>query len=501
MIADGRNLVVTGMMGSGKSEVGKRLAQLLRRRFVDTDALIEAREGCTVAQVFAAAGEAHFRRLEVDLCRELGRKRRLVIATGGGTLMSDECRALLGRQGLVACLRADPRTLAQRISDRGTRPLLAGQPLEEALTRLWQERRNAYALAPLQVPTDGRTPEEVAQAIVAAPPLLEARLGSGPDTPSCFWLGLDSFGRLPGRLALPPSRRVFLVADGGVPPFWARLVQMAWEEAGCRVTVARLALGEERKTLATARGLYRRFAQAQLDRGSLVVALGGGVASDVAGFAAATYMRGLPWAALPSTLLAAVDAAVGGKTAVNLPQGKNLVGTFWPPSGVAADPALFYTLPRQEVLGGLAEILKAGVIGSPPLFAHLEAAGLDDLLWVVMEAMSVKAAIVASDPREEGRRALLNLGHTFGHAYEWLSGYRLPHGAAVAAGLAASAQLGLVLGLTGEAFVRRLLRVLGGLGLPTRPPQAWPAGEVWQAMQRDKKRLGAKLRFVVPLEV
>ena len=503
MIAEGRNLVLTGMMGTGKSRVGRLLAAALGREFADTDALIAEREGRSIAEIFAHSGEPYFRRVELEVCRELGQRRGLVIATGGGALVHEAGRQALGRSGLVVCLRGDPKTLAQRVlQDEETRPLLLGKDPEAALAALWRARRNAYALAPLQVSTDGRTPEEVCQAILEALQVSLDRLERVPvSVPGgegyAVWLGTGALHCTPQMVPMPGSRLAGLVWDDRVPESLVEGVRRAWEEAGCRVASIPLRAAEEAKTLETAAALYERFLEARLDRGSLVLILGGGVTTDLAGFAAATFMRGLPTFPLPTTLLGAVDASVGGKTGVNLPQGKNLVGVVWPPKAVAVDPVAFYTLPDEEIRAGLAETVKAGVIGSPALFAHLETEGLEDLPWIVAEAVRVKARIVSEDPYERGPRAYLNLGHTFGHALEVLSGYRLPHGRAVAVGMVVAARLGEVLGLVDAAFTARLVAVMEALDLPTRPPDI-PFGDLWQAMHADKKQRGGRLRFIVP---
>jgi len=489
VIVEGRNLILTGMMGTGKSHVGRLLAAALGREFQDTDAMIVEREGRPIAEIFASPGEVYFRGLEMEICRELAARR------GGGTLVREEGRRTLGRDALVVCLRGDPDTLDQRMEDDGSRPLLAGQDPREALGRIWAERQSAYALAPIQVQTDGRTPSEVAQEILQALDPDPSRLEEVPIATAqggCYsvWLGLGAMRLLPGLVPAPASRQVVLVADGAVPETFGQEVLSTWEEAGCRVVHISLQVSEEKKTLQTVASLYEWFLEARVDRSSLVLALGGGVTSDLVGFAAATFMRGVPFIPLPTTLLAAVDASVGGKTGANLPQGKNLVGAFWPADAVAVDPAAFYTLPDVEIGNGLAETLKAAVIGSPELFAHLESRGLDRLDWIVAEAVRVKARIVAEDP----------LGHTFGHAFELLSGYGIPHGQAVAMGMVVAAHLGQVLGLASDRFVARLMAAMSSLGLPTEPLEV-SFEELWQAMQADKKRRGRHLRFVVPAAV
>jgi shikimate kinase/3-dehydroquinate synthase len=257
--------------------------------------------------------------------------------------------------------------------------------------------------------------------------------------------------------------------------------------------------GEAHKTLDTVSDLYAQFLAAGLDRSGLVVALGGGVVGDVVGFAAATYMRGLPVVQIPTTLLAMVDSSVGGKTGVDLPAGKNLVGAFKQPKLVAIDPKVLATLLPADFRAGLAEVAKAGVIGSPALFSRLED-GRTDLSWIIREAVAVKIDVVEADPYEGGRRAVLNLGHTFAHAFERLSDYRLRHGEAVAMGVAAAARLAVDLGHCQPGVSQRIIALLDHLGLPTAPPDYDPEA-VWAAMTADKKKQGARLRFVLPLDI
>jgi 3-dehydroquinate synthase len=232
--------------------------------------------------------------------------------------------------------------------------------------------------------------------------------------------------------------------------------------------------------------------------------LGGGVTGDVAGFAAASYMRGVRFVQVPTTLLAMVDASVGGKTGVDLPQGKNLVGAFKQPASVIIDPTVLATLPPGEIRSGLAEVIKHGVIGAPDLFTELEHGdGTLSLWWSdrgatqIARALRVKIAVVEQDPFEEGRRAVLNLGHTAGHALEQLSGYELRHGEGVAIGMVAAARIAEQLKMAGPTLARRLTSTLELWGLPTRCPP-FASDEIWKAMAYDKKRRGRKLRWVLP---
>ncbi|MCP4678489.1 MAG: 3-dehydroquinate synthase [Deltaproteobacteria bacterium] len=267
--------------------------------------------------------------------------------------------------------------------------------------------------------------------------------------------------------------------------------------AGFQADAAEIPDGEQYKTLETIEDIYDRFLEVGLDRSGVVIALGGGVVGDMAGYAAATYMRGVPFVQMPTTLLAMVDASVGGKTGVDLPQGKNLVGAFKQPEGVLIDPSVLATLPGEELSVGMAEVIKHGLIGNADLFERLERETPTDLAALVDEAVRVKVNIVERDPFEKGDRVLLNLGHTFAHAFELLSDFQLKHGAAVAVGLVASAVMGTELLECDASLVHRVENAVIKQGLPTRM-SGFDVDEVVGAMRHDKKRADGLLRFIVP---
>lgn len=254
--------------------------------------------------------------------------------------------------------------------------------------------------------------------------------------------------------------------------------------------------GEQFKTLDTVANLYDKFIAAKLDRRSPIIALGGGVLGDTAGFAAASYLRGVPLVQIPTTLLSMVDSSVGGKTGVDLPQGKNLVGAFKQPEMVIIDPTILETLPPVELRAGMAEVVKHGIIDNPELFTALEK-GNYELTWMLYQAINVKIRVVQADPFEQGRRAVLNLGHTFGHAFEHLSNFRIRHGEGVAMGLVCAARLATRLGHCSGDTTERIIALLEQLELPIRPPP-YPPDDVWTAMFTDKKRQGNTLRFILP---
>ncbi len=500
-----RSIVLTGFMAAGKTAVGRRLAETLGRELVDMDAVIEEREGQSVREVFAQRGERYFRALEADLCRELAQRQGLVIATGGGTLVDPENRARFAG-AFTVCLDVDAETVLRRLGDVRERPMLAGgNHLAGRVEELLAARRAAYQEIAVHVDTAGLSVEEVAERIASLyrrdqaeglkPTLcVAAPLGAYP-----IYIGNGLLSQVGPTLAglASFSRRCAVVTNPTVGGLYAGRVVESLRAAGFEPSVLEVPDGERYKTLASASGLYDRLVERRLDRRSPVLALGGGVIGDLAGFVAATFLRGVPFVQLPTTLLAVVDSSVGGKVAVDHPGGKNLIGAIKQPAAVFADTATLATLPAAQWRCGLAETVKHAVIGDANLFARLEA-GLPETAEWLEASVRVKAEIVARDPFEEGERLKLNLGHTFGHALETLSGYELSHGDAVSVGLVCAARLAVRLGLCGQEAARRLEALLRELGLPTRIAGRHATDAVLNAMQADKKRLDGRLRFVLP---
>jgi shikimate kinase/3-dehydroquinate synthase len=492
------NLVLTGFMGTGKTLVGREIARRLGREFVDMDALIEAREGRTVAEIFAQ-GEGHFRQQEAALCRELAAGAGRVIATGGGALIPDQNLEIMSASGPVVCLSASLEELLRRLEAARDRPLLDVPDRRARIAGLLAERAAGYRRIPLQVETTGLTVAEVADRVldVARTPGMTSISVRYPGGEYPVHVGHGLLARTGSLLREQGlDGRVALVTNPIVGALHATTVRESLEAADFEVTPCIVPDGEAHKTLDSVRTLYDAFIEAGLDRQAAVLALGGGVVGDMAGLAAATYLRGVPLVQLPTSLLAMVDASIGGKVAVDHPRGKNLVGAFKQPRLVIADPAVLATLPAAERANGLAEIVKAGLIGDPALFDQIQDHGPAPLSWLIQRAVGVKVAVIEDDPYERGRRTVLNLGHTFGHALELLSDYALSHGAAVSVGLVAAARLSARLGLCDPALACRVEGVLAGLGLPTGYRGHEPA-QVWKAMAADKKRQGKRLRFVL----
>jgi len=436
----------------------------------------------------------------------------LVIATGGGALVASVNRALMMGSGTVVCLTCAVDEILRRVNAGGNpdRPLLNVADRRAEIERLLELRREAYAAIPWQIDTTGLSVEEVAARVmeVAGVVTLPVRYPGGEYE---IHIGNGLLAHVGGALRaanVPQGGRVAVVSNPVVAPLYGMQVEAALRSAGLQPFACSIPDGEQHKTLDTVAALYDQFLAAGLDRSGTVLALGGGVTGDVAGFAAATFMRGVRFIQVPTTLLAMVDASVGGKTGVDLPQGKNLVGAFKQPALVVIDTAVLVTLPAREIRSGLAEVIKHGVIGDPELFTELEAgvcrspvSSLQSPIPVpspqIVRALRVKIAVVEEDPFEQGRRAVLNLGHTVGHALEKLSGFALRHGEAVGIGMVAAARIAAELGRADLPLADRIEAVLSAWGLPVRCPP-FDAHAIWKAMAHDKKRRGRSLRWVLP---
>jgi shikimate kinase/3-dehydroquinate synthase len=433
-------------MGAGKSTVGLEVADRLGREFVDLDREIERAAGRSVPQIFGERGETAFRVLETEAVRSSLRKGRpAVVALGGGAVTSEATRTLLRERAVTVHLEVDVEEAWSRAGG-GDRPLAED---ESRFRALFAERDPLYREA-----ADAKARD--ADDVVLAAGGVHVGVGA-----------LEHLGRL-----VPGEGEVSLVTDARVAGIHGADAQLA---LGSRVvSTHELPAGEDAKALGACEVLWRELG---LDRGGVLVALGGGSTTDAAGFAAATYLRGIPWVPVPTTLVGQVDAAVGGKTALNLPEGKNLVGAFHWPVRTVIDPALLASLPQAERRAGLAEAVKTALLAGEPYWELAEPE-------LVRRCAAFKTAVCLRDPFEHGPRAMLNLGHTFAHALEAGSDYRVSHGEAVALGLLAALRLSGI----DTSVVEELLR--------PRPVRA-DRERAWAALDRDKKRANGELRLVL----
>lgn len=501
------NIYLYGPPGSGKTTVGKILAEALARPFVDLDDVITARAGMTIPKIFGQQGEAAFRRYELDALVSVadGTSGPCIASLGGGALLAQDARQVAERSGRILCLQASAPVILERIQPQSNeRPLLAGGEIssEERLTRLLDTRREHYNSFLLRLNTDFLDPQSAAwQAMVRLGRFHVRGMGAGYDVIVQPGI-LDGLGEIMKQQGLKGP--VAVASDENVAKLYAQQVAASLQSAGYRVELVIIPAGEDFKTIETIQRLWAGFVKARLDRGSTVLALGGGVTGDLTGFAAATFLRGVSWVNVPTTLLSMVDSSLGGKTGFDLPQGKNLVGAFHPPRLVAADPMVLKSLPVRELRGGLAETIKHGVIDDPALFdlcERGEQAAAADLDALVRRAMAVKVKVIEVDPYEKGIRQALNLGHTVGHGVELASGFSLSHGESVAIGMAVEARLAEMLGVAEPGLAERLCGAIRALNLPVEIPAGLSRERVVDAMQMDKKRAAGKVRFALPEQV
>lgn len=495
------NIVLTGFMGTGKTFVGRLLARRLGLAFVDCDALIEQRAGRTISEIFEREGEAAFRELERSVIMEVTARPRQVIATGGGAIKDARNVRRMRSAGTLICLAARPDVIWQRVRQYKHRPLLRTPSPRRRIEQLLAERAPFYAQAHFSVDTSDLSAAQAARRILDLLGRVRVELGERSYDILIGHGLLDSVGRRVRDL-VRPTLAAIITHPGLVEPY-GRKVVASLREAGVRAAMFTLPPGERSKSFAQARRLHGLLLDAGADRGSVVIALGGGVIGDLAGFVAATYMRGIALVQLPTTLLAQVDASVGGKVAVNLGGVKNVVGSFYQPRTVIADLDTLRTLPRRQFRSGMAEVVKHAAIRDPALLEYLErfheqVLALEPiaLQHVVRRNCEIKAEVVSADEREAGLRTILNFGHTIGHALESALGYRMLHGEAVAVGMVAAARLSAAAGRLSKGDAARIEALLASIGLPINASGAAPDA-VAALMAADKKAKAGRARFVL----
>jgi 3-dehydroquinate synthase len=490
-------------MGTGKSTIGRMLADQLNRRFVDTDHLIEQRSGKSIPAIFREDGETKFRNWEAHIALDLAESENLIVATGGGFFTNPENVTVLWPKTMIICLSAEPDAIFNRIKDDTNRPLLAVADPIHRIADLLAARKAMYNQFP-QIDTTGKSPAQIVEEIMTFEDSFRPIAVPHPTGSYQIHVGngvIHSLHEIVGA-----KTTVAIISDANVAPLYAERVAQQFEQAYIFTVPA----GEQYKTLETVNNLYGQLLDAGVDRKSVVVALGGGVVGDMGGFVAATYMRGIAFVQCPTTLLSMVDASIGGKTGVDLPQGKNLVGAFKQPLAVVADLSTLRTLPEVELAAGMAEVVKHGLIAAPDLFCELERLpqsdqplleSLSEIGRIVTTAIQVKRDIVEEDPFEQGRRAVLNLGHTFGHAIEQVSGYAVRHGEGVAMGLVAAAHLSAQLGFASAELQQRIETTLQNVNLPTRVPANLDTDKLMLAMRSDKKKSKGTVRYILIRDV
>jgi shikimate kinase/3-dehydroquinate synthase len=528
------NLIITGFSGTGKSLVAIEAALRLNWDFLDTDDEIVKQAGKPIAEIFRQDGEDKFRELERETIRKACQQRQTVIAIGGGAIVDSQNYELLAKTGLIVCLEAKPETIYERLfreaarsSKTEVRPLLAVDNPLERIRQLKASRQPYYAKADWTIHTDGLNVSEVAEEVIKASRLLrrtdssQLSVFSDKDI-ACMvetatqsypiFVGyglLDKLGEKMKQAAL--SGTATIISDENVFSIYGSKVEGILKDTGFAVNSFVVPPSEETKSMDYAVKIYDFLVEHRTERDDIIVALGGGMVGDLAGFVAATFLRGMFWIQVPTSLVAMVDASIGGKVGVNHPEGKNLIGAFYQPNLVLADCQTLTTLPKRELTSGWAEVIKHGLILDKEFFEFLETnvnklTKLEPelLTRAIARSAAIKAQVVSQDEKErEGKRTVLNYGHTIAHGLEAATQYkRLLHGEAVAIGMVGAAKLSQRLGLLASAAVERQQALLQKFGLPTslrakRGNLKLSIAGITRAMELDKKVKEKAIRWVL----
>jgi shikimate kinase/3-dehydroquinate synthase len=505
----GRPIYLNGMMGTGKSVLGQLVAENARVPFIDLDHEVEQRAGMSVARMFRERGEVAFRSLERDaLTAQLADTTPRVIALGGGSLVGRSVRLTALERGIVITLTASPAELVRRLEGEQDRPLLGADDgtTQPRLLSILEARVAGYSEAHAVIDTTSRGLSELASEVLAIAELEPIVVPLGERTYGVDIVPGAAEVHLQSSLDRLAPSRIVLVTDEIVDPIIASQLAARLNRHGDPIKVV-LPPGERHKTLASVERILREAIEAPVDRQAVVIGVGGGVVTDIAGLAAALALRGLRWIAVPTTVLSMVDASVGGKTAVDLGAAKNAVGAFHQPSRVIVDPSFSRSESVRALRSGLAEVVKTALIGDPVFYRQLTAPTTAERLvtdrdpiataQAIRSSIAVKAGIVGRDEREAGERAHLNLGHTVGHALEAEGGFeRLTHGEAVSLGLVAALRIGVALSVTDRDLAAEVEQLLTRLGLPT-DLDAEPLSQAMRWVAYDKKRQGGNLRMVL----
>ncbi|WP_329605111.1 bifunctional shikimate kinase/3-dehydroquinate synthase AroKB [Undibacterium rugosum] len=528
------NIFLVGLMGSGKTTVGRALAKKLNKRFIDSDHEIEARTGVSIPVIFEIEGEASFRQREADVIRDLTAQDNIILATGGGAILNPESRRLLEQRGTVIYLRASIHSILQRTRNDKNRPLLRTADPRKKLEELEAQRHPLYQeIAHVVIETGRPNVQHLVQHILDKLPTpghdvpqLTATAMNNSVSPISSALsnnaGIQTLHVNLGERSYPiyigqhllndttiltqaiQAKRVVIVTNTVVAPLYLSALQQQLQGIGKTVTAVILPDGEEHKHWASLMQIVDHLLEQKCDRKTCLIALGGGVIGDMTGFAASAFMRGIPFVQIPTTLLSQVDSSVGGKTGINHPLGKNMIGAFYQPQAVLADTATLNTLPDKELSAGLAEVIKHGAIIDMDFFSWIEkniqalrAKDPAALAYAVVRSCEIKAEVVRQDEREGGLRAILNFGHTFGHAIESGMGYgNWLHGEAVGCGMVMAADLSCRLGYLDFVSRTRIKQLVEDAGLPVTAPDL--GIERWlDLMEVDKKNEGGQIKFIL----
>lgn len=504
------NIYFTGFMASGKTKIGSAVANRLGREFVDSDELIAQKDGRSCKQIFTESGEEYFRKLELEIIIKISKNKKQVISLGGGAVTNPKVLDIVRNTGILIKLWAPIDILVDRIMRRDTRPIMQDLTEEECrqkVIELQNQRKEAYDKADFSIKSDESIPlKHICSSIIKKLSVWELRrLVVEPTSgkPYPIFIGKNFLKKIDAILSELAENVDFLMAVDSNVAEKQRENMLAIRKAS-QSRIFKFPAGEENKNLTTLNRLYNYMLKRGYSRKTMLLQFGGGIVGDMAGFGAATYQRGIPFIQIPTTLLAMVDSSVGGKVAVNHPLGKNMIGAFYQPLAVVVDTSVLDTLPYNEFLAGMAEVIKYGVISDSEFFKYLEVncksilnKDADELEYIIKKCCTIKAAIVKIDEKEQGIRAILNFGHTFGHAIENLTEYKkFSHGIAISLGMRVAARLTTLMKLWPSENEDRLNKLLNDYGFPTHfkinPKDAW------KAMSVDKKVEHSNRIYILP---
>jgi shikimate kinase / 3-dehydroquinate synthase len=531
-----QSIILIGLSGSGKSTVAKNLAELMSWDHIDTDEVIKSKTGNDPAMIIKNDGENAFRDIEQKIILNLHGPRS-VISIGGGAFQSEKIRQHLSSLGLIFFLDAPIDTLLKRVlnDDSQVRPLLGDSKNEihSGFQHMNKQRRTNFIKADIQLFTFAQSPEQLASSIFTA--WLNADSSSmnlhqrkvrfsssnneilptirimSENKQFPIWVGtgiLKNITSIIDNIAI--NSKVFMVMDENIDKLYAKQIDDLFTSSDIHYKKYVIQAGESEKNLDSVKLVYDWLVHSNVERKDLLVTFGGGVVCDLGGFVAATILRGIKLLSIPTTLLAMTDAAIGGKTAVNLPEGKNMIGSFKQPNGIIIDTNFLATLPERETIEGMAEVIKHAIIFDKGLFDTLESFELfqnskinnnDLLLEIITTSIQLKSMIVSVDPLEKNIRKLLNFGHTIGHALESSSKYNmLLHGEAVAIGMMAASRISNSLNFLSDDDLLRIEKVLLKYGLPIAISN-FQVSDILELMMYDKKIVDGQLQFILLNEI
>lgn len=508
-------------MASGKTHIGNMLAESLGLSYVDTDDMIVKRANKSIAEIFEQDGEAKFRELEKEIIKEISQLKNTVVSLGGGAITKEENVKVIKDSGILICIKAHPEILSKRIALNNNRPLLANLNDEERLKKIkamLNEREKFYALADFDIESnDSPSEEKVLPVLLDTLKIwktLSVRVETASGNNYPIFIGnniLKNINSLLNSLNLLPQNEMLICTDSNIEEKQKNNIEMLIREANnCKKFI--FPAGEGNKNLERLNELWTFMLKNRYSRKTCLLQFSGGVVGDMAGFAAATYQRGIPFVQLPTSLLAMIDSSVGGKVAINHSEGKNMLGAFYQPKAVVCDLSVLETLPNEEFYAGLAEVVKYGIIYDALFFDWLEqntnailAKDISALKYMVKRSCEIKAKIVGIDEYENGLRAILNYGHTFGHAIENLTFYnKFSHGIAVGLGMRVAARLSTITSRWNANDEERQNKLLDKFHIPQTLNSCGVIIDIekaWEAMAIDKKAEKQKRNYILPLKI